>query len=57
MFRAFHANHQVKQIVSIQLLVIVTPCWRQCRVLVGSWYNLFLLMMSMTCSKHVENYT
>ena len=20
------------------------------------WYNLFLLMMSMTCSKHVENY-
>ena len=21
-----------------------------------NWYNLFLLMMSMTCSKHVENY-
>ena len=62
MFRACHAHHQEKQIVSIQLPVIVTPCWWQCRVLVGSnyqklyWYNLFLLMMSMTWSKHVENY-
>ena len=31
MFRACHAHHQEKQIVSIQLLVIVTPCWWQCR--------------------------
>ena len=36
MFRACHAHHQEKQIVSIQLLVIVTPCWWQCRVLAGS---------------------
>jgi len=36
MFRARHTHHQDKQIVSIQLLVIVTPCWWQCRVLVGS---------------------
>ena len=36
MFRGCHAHHQEKQIVSIQLLVIVTPCWWQCRVLVGS---------------------
>ena len=36
MFRACHAHHQEKQIVSIQLLVIVTPCWWQCRMLVGS---------------------
>ena len=61
MFWACHAHHQEKQIVSIQLLVTVTPCWWQCRVLVGSgsyqklyWYNLFLLMMSMTCSKQVR---
>ena len=33
MFRACHAHHQEKKIVSIQLLVIVTPCWWQCRVL------------------------
>ena len=38
MFRACHAHHQEKQIVSIQLLVIVTPCWWQCRVLVGGIY-------------------
>ena len=83
MFQARRAHHQERQIVLIQLLVTVTPCWWQCRVLVGSlqwflaivqldaqilsptrsdsyqklyWYNLFLLMMSMTCSKHVENY-
>ena len=36
MFRACHAHHQEKQIVSIQLLVIVTPCWWQCRVLVSA---------------------
>ena len=36
MFRACHAHHQEKQIVSIQLLVIFTPCWWQCRLLVGS---------------------
>ena len=34
MFRACHAHHQEKQILSIQLPVIVTPCWLQCRVLV-----------------------
>ena len=72
MFQACHAHHQEKQIVSIQLLVLVTPCWWPCRVLVAHgwtlpptrsdsyqklyWYNLFLLMMSMICSKHVENY-
>jgi len=27
MFRASHAHHQEKQIVSIQLPVNVTPCW------------------------------
>ena len=32
MFRACHAHHHEKQIVSIQLLVIVTPCWWLCRV-------------------------
>jgi len=36
MFQACRAHHQEKQIVSIQLPVIVTPCWWQCRVLVGS---------------------
>ena len=36
MFRACHAHHQEKQTVSIQLLVNVTVCWWQCRVLVGS---------------------
>ena len=35
MFRACHAHNQEKQIVSIELLVIVTPCWWQCHVLVG----------------------
>ena len=39
MFQARHAHHQEKQIVSIQLLAIVTPCWWQCRVLVGSRLN------------------
>jgi hypothetical protein len=36
MFRARRAHHQERQIVLIQLLVTVTPCWWQCRVLVGS---------------------
>ena len=36
MFRTCHAHHQEKQIVTIELLVIVTPRWWQCRVLVGS---------------------
>jgi len=36
MFRACHAHHQEKH-VSIQLLVIVIPCWWQCHVLVGTW--------------------
>ena len=35
MFRACHAHHQEKQIVSIQILVNVTPCWWLCCVLVG----------------------
>ena len=35
MFRTCHADHQEKHIVSIQLLVIVTPCWWPCRALVG----------------------
>ena len=39
MFRACHAHHQEKQIVSIQLLVIVTPCWWQCRVVAGSQHT------------------
>jgi len=68
MFRACNAHHQEKHIVSIQLLVIVTPCWWPCLVHKTRprtrsdnyqklyWYNVFLLMMSMTCSKHVENY-
>ena len=29
MFRTCHAHHQEKQIVSIQLLMTVTPCWWQ----------------------------
>ena len=36
MFRACHAHHQEKKILSIQLLLILTPCWWQCRVLVWS---------------------
>ena len=36
MFRACHAHHQEQQIVSIQLLVIVTPCWWQCWLGVNS---------------------
>ena len=55
MFRACHAHHLEKQIVSIQLLVNVTPCWWLCCVLVGCKL-IYTLMMSMTCSKHVENY-
>ena len=35
MSRACHAHHQEKKNVSIQLLLIVTPCWWQCHVLVG----------------------
>ena len=42
MFRACHAHHQEKQIVSIQLLVIVTPCWWQCRVLITYVWLLFI---------------
>jgi len=47
MFRACHDHHQEKQIISTQLLVIVTPCWWQCRVLVGS-----LLPTSWTITKN-----
>ena len=32
MFRVRRAHHQERQIVLIQLLVTVTPCWWQCRV-------------------------
>ena len=31
MFRTCHTHHQEKQIVLIQLMVNVTPCWWQCR--------------------------
>ena len=65
MFRACHAHHQEKQIVSIQLLVNFTVCWWQCRVLVHTtlppthsdnyqklyWYNLFLLMYTVGCDR------
>jgi hypothetical protein len=36
MFRAHRAHHQVRQIVSTQLLVTVTLCRWPCRVQVGS---------------------
>jgi len=36
MFRAYHAYHQERQIVSIQPLVTVTLCWWPCHVQVGS---------------------
>ena len=67
MFRAHRANHQERQIVSIQLLVTVTLCWWPCRVHTTRsptqsdsyqrlyWHNLSLLMMSTMCSKHVES--
>jgi hypothetical protein len=35
MFRAHRSHHQDRQIVLIQFLVTVTPCWWQCRVLAG----------------------
>ena len=38
MFRACHAHHQEERILSIHLLVNVTPCWRLYRVLVGSLF-------------------
>ena len=47
MFRTCHAHHQEKQNVSIQLLVIVTPCWWQCRVLVGSWDMGHILLLPL----------
>jgi len=72
MFGACHAHLQEKQILSIQLLVTVTPCWWPCPTLSNQhttrpptrsdnyqklfWYSLFLLKMSMTCSKHVQKY-
>ena len=57
MFRACHAHHHEKQIVSIQLLVNVTPTPTRSDICQKLYcYNLFLLMMSMTCLKHVENY-
>ena len=45
-FWACHAHHQEKQIVSIQLLVIVTPCWWQCRVLVGSLLLIYITRLA-----------
>ena len=36
MFRAHHAHHQERQIVSTQPLVTVTLCWWACLVQVGS---------------------
>jgi hypothetical protein len=35
MFRARHAHHQERQIVSIQPLVTVSLCWWPCCVKVG----------------------
>jgi len=46
MFRAYHAYHQEKQTVPT----------RSDNYQKLYWYNLFLLMMIMTCSKHVEDY-
>ena len=57
MFRACHTHHQEKQTVSIQLMVIVTPCWWQCRVLVGGKLGSItlrhtgnILLMNFTCN-------
>jgi len=58
MFRAHRADHQERQIVSIQPLVAVTLCRWPCRVQVGTTctrHNLSLLMMSTMCSKQVES--
>jgi len=62
MFRARRAHRQERQIVSMQPLVTVILCWWPRYVQVGRdcyqslyWYNLSLLMMSTTCSKHVES--
>jgi len=44
MFRAHRADHQERQIVSIQPLVAVTLCRWQCRVQVGSELP--------TCTRH-----
>ena len=52
MFRACHAHHQEKQIVSVQLLVIVTPCWWQCRVLVGSLPEAVLIQFVSPDDEH-----
>ena len=53
MFRAHRAHHQERQIVSIQLLVVVTLCrWQLPEVVLTQFA---LLMMSTMCSKHVES--
>jgi hypothetical protein len=44
MFRAHRAHHQEGQVMSIQPLVTVTPCWWPCRVQVGSELP--------TCTRH-----
>ena len=51
-FRACHAHHQEKQIASIQHLVIVTPCWWQCRVHTNSFQCIYLFIYS---SLHVSS--
>jgi len=55
MFRALRAHHQERQIALIQLLVTVTPCWWQCRVLVGSLHigkNLCVKLVTYQESLH-----
>jgi hypothetical protein len=42
MFRARHAHHQERQIVSIQTLVTVTLCWWPCRVQVALAHDCYL---------------
>ena len=54
MFRTCHAHHQEKQIVSIQLPVIVTPCWWRCRVLVGSKHDMLETCRELLINKYIE---
>jgi len=52
MFRAYHAHHQE----FTPNLHTTLPPTRSDNYQKLYRYNLFLLMMSMICSKHVENY-
>jgi len=68
MFRAHRAHHQERQIVSIQPLVAVggrvvcrssdlhttRPSTQSDSYQRLYWHNLYLLMMSTVCSKHVK---